>query len=41
MGGVRQYSHMVKIAVHSAEDCCTATTMAFNSIKQKVFMDSL
>ena len=26
---------MVKIAVHSAEGCCTATTMALTSSKQK------
>ena len=27
--------HTVKIAVHSAKGCCTATTMALTSIKQK------
>ena len=26
---------MVKIAMHSAKGCCTATTMALTSIKQK------
>ena len=26
--------HTVKIAMHSAEDCCTATSIAFTSIKQ-------
>ena len=28
--------HTVKIAVHSAEGCCTATTMALTSSKQKI-----
>ena len=28
-------THTVKIAVHSAEGCCTATTMVLTSIKQK------
>ena len=28
-------ANMVKIAVHSAKGCCTATTMALTSIKQK------
>ena len=29
--------HTVKIAVHSAEDCCTATTMALTSSKQTLW----
>ena len=28
--------HTVKIAVHSAEGCCTATTMALTSSKQNI-----
>ena len=28
--------HTVKIAVHSAKGCCTATTMALTSINQKL-----
>ena len=36
-----QTIHTVKIAVPYSEGCCTATTMAITSIKQKESMDSL
>ena len=35
-GGRCQKIHTVQIAVHSAKSCCTATTMAFASIEQKL-----
>ena len=35
MGGVKTI-HMVKIAVHSAEGCCTAATISLTSINQKL-----
>ena len=35
-GGRCRTAHMVKIAVHPAEGCCTTNTMAHTSIKQQI-----